>query len=600
MNAVGDGFALFDSDDGGAVVLSDFRRRIPFDARLTTLTALEQTFAAMEAALAADEWLAVAMDYALGARFEPSLALADDSSPVLRAWVFGRQQVLDKAGVAAFLAEQQQTFSESQRCAGVAEVQASLDAAAYAAKVGQVQAWIAAGDCYQINLTFPLDFRIYGQPLALYARLRQRQPVRYGALISVPGDEALLSFSPELFFQRTGGRVLARPMKGTAARGVSAAEDEALRRALLASEKERAENIMIVDLLRNDLGRLAAPGGVRVDSLCATEAYPTLWQMVSEISADLPGVRVFDLFRALFPCGSITGAPKIRAMQCISELESRPRGLYTGTVGWLAPGGDGRFNVAIRTLQIAADGRAQLGVGSGIVADSEAGREYAECLLKGRFLTGFDPGFELFETLRLENGEYPLLTHHLERLADSARALGFGGDVAAIARALSEQALKHGQGLFRVRLSLAHAGSHAITVTPLAAEADPAALRAVVLAAELLDADDYLRRHKTTVRGLYDATLAGLAGQPEVFDALFFNARGELCEGARSNVFIERGGRLLTPPVACGVLPGVMRRQLLDSGRAVEAVLRRQDLLGASAIYVANALRGLMPVRLCV
>jgi para-aminobenzoate synthetase/4-amino-4-deoxychorismate lyase len=600
MNPVGDGFALFDSDDGGAIVLSDFRRRIHFDAHPRTLTALERSFAEMEATLAAGEWLAVAMDYALGARFEPSLAPMEDTLPVLRAWVFGRQQVLDNAGVAAFLERQQQTFSERQRCAGIAEVQVSLDAAAYAAKVGQVKAWIAAGDCYQINLTFPLDFRIYGHPLALYAALRQRQPVRYGALISVPGDEALLSFSPELFFARTGKHVLTRPMKGTAARGASAAEDEALRRALLASEKERAENIMIVDLLRNDLGRLAAPGRVRVDSLCVTEAYPTLWQMVSEISAELPGVRLFELFQALFPCGSITGAPKIRAMQCIAELESRPRGLYTGTVGWLAPGGDGRFNVAIRTLQVAADGRAQLGVGSGIVADSEAAREYAECLLKARFLTGFDPGFELFETLRLENGEYPLLTYHLERLADSARVLGFGRDMQAISSALNELALQYGQGLFRVRLSLVHAGTHAIAVTPLAAECDPAGMRSVVLAAELLDPDDYLRRHKTTVRGLYDATLAGLAGRPEVFDAIFFNSRGELCEGARSNVFIERAGQLLTPPVACGVLPGVMRRQLLESGRAVEAVLTRQDLLGASSLYVANALRGLIPVRLCV
>jgi para-aminobenzoate synthetase/4-amino-4-deoxychorismate lyase len=598
MDPVDEGFALFDRDDGGAVVLSGLRRRIHFDPRLRTLRALEQAFAEMEAAVGADEWLAVTLDYALGARFEPSLASADGSYPELRAWVFGHQQVLDHEGVVVFLEHRQRTFSERQRRAGIAEVQASLDAEAYAAKVGQVQAWITAGDCYQINLTFPLDFRVYGHPLALYAALRQRQPVRYGALISIPGEATVLSFSPELFFERTGERVLTRPMKGTAERGVCAAEDEALRRALQASEKERAENIMIVDLLRNDLGRLAAPGRVRVDSLCATEAYPTLWQMVSEISAELPGVRLFDLFRALFPCGSITGAPKIRAMQCIGELESRPRGLYTGTVGLLAPDGDGRFNVAIRTLQVGADGRAQLGVGSGIVADSEARREYAECLLKARFLTGFDPGFELLETLRLENGEYPLLTYHLERLASSAQALGFGGDMTAIASALSERALQHGHGLFRVRLRLAHAGSHVITVTPLGC--DFAGARSIVLAADRLDPDDYLQRHKTTVRGLYDATLAGLAGRPEVFDAIFFNSRGELCEGARSNVFIERDGLLLTPPVACGVLPGVMRRQLLDTGRAVEAVLTRQDLLGASAIYMANALRGVIPVRLCV
>jgi para-aminobenzoate synthetase / 4-amino-4-deoxychorismate lyase len=208
----------------------------------------------------------------------------------------------------------------------------ALDQCEYAGKVDQVRRWIADGDCYQINLTFPISFRYFGHPVALYAALRRRQPVRYGACIAVPG-ETVLSFSPELFFQRTAGRVVARPMKGTAPRGSSAEEDQRLRLALLSSAKERAENIMIVDLLRNDLGRLARPGSVRVDSLCEAEAYPTLWQVVSTVSADLPDAHLGDIFRALFPCGSITGAPKIRAMQCIAELEGAPRGLYTGTVG---------------------------------------------------------------------------------------------------------------------------------------------------------------------------------------------------------------------------------------------------------------------------
>lgn len=386
-------------------------------------------------------------------------------------------------------------------------------------------------------------------------------------------------------------------MKGTAKRGVTPEADDAQRSALLASEKERAENVMIVDLLRSDLGRLAEPGKVHVESLCDVEAYPTLWQMVSTISAELPGVRLCELFRALFPCGSITGAPKIRAMQRIAELEATSRGLYTGALGWLAPGGDCRFNVAIRTLELEPGGRGRLGVGGGIVIDSDPANEYAECFLKARFLTACDPGFTLIETMRLESGEFPLKRLHLERLEASSRALGFRCDLPAISAALADQSSSCSARVCRVRLSLAHDGSCRITAAPMA---DETRSWLVVLADEKLDAAEYLLRHKTTARSRYDAVLAGLG--PDVFDAIFFNARDEVCEGARSNVFVERDGVLLTPPLACGLLPGVMRRHLLETGRAVECVLTRDDVLGTARarLYVANALRGLMAVRLKV
>jgi para-aminobenzoate synthetase/4-amino-4-deoxychorismate lyase len=583
-------FALFDGDDGTALLFSDYRRSIRFNETGD----LAAVFAAIETAAGDGEWVAVAADYALGACFEPVLAQAALGPPKLRAWVFGQAHRLDAAGVESFFDERLATLSESERMAGVAELSAKLDAAGHAAKVEQIRRWIADGDCYQINLTFPLEFSVYGHPLALYAGLRERQPVRYGAYVAT-AEETLLSFSPELFFERVGQRVVTRPMKGTAPRGATPADDEAQRMALLASAKERAENVMIVDLLRNDLGRLAAPGKVRVESLCAAEAYPTLWQLVSTVSAELPDARLRDLFQALFPCGSITGAPKIHAMQRIGELEATPRGVYTGALGWLAPGGDCRFNVAIRTLQVESDGRASLGVGSGIVIDSDPPGEYAECLLKSRFLTGFDPGFELIETMRLEDGTYPLLDLHLERLAASARALGFACDVPAISTALAQQSAGRSGGVWRVRLTLGHGGRYRIGADPMPARKPPTV---VVLADDRLDPGDYLLRHKTTARGRYDRVLASLAERPEVFDAIFLNTRGEVCEGARSNVFIERDGVLLTPPPACGLLPGVMRRQLLASGRAVECVLRRDDLLGASAIFMANALRGLIPVRL--
>ncbi|MFZ4535368.1 aminodeoxychorismate synthase component I [Propionivibrio sp.] len=553
-------------------------------------------FDAVEAASANGEWIALAADYALGACFEPAVAHSNAGRPRLRGWVFGQARHLDPQAISAFVDKHLARMPEQDRVAGIAELAPGLDATGHASRVEQVQRWITAGDCYQINLTFPLVGRIYGHPLALYAGLRERQPVRYGAYIASP-EEVLLSFSPELFFERIGGRVVTRPMKGTAPRGATPEEDAARRSELLASEKERAENIMIVDLLRNDLGRLAAPGKVRVESLCEIEAYPTLWQMVSTVTADLPEVRLVDLFRALFPCGSITGAPKIRAMQCIAELETAQRGLYTGALGWLAPGGDCRFSVAIRTLEVEPDGRARLGVGSGIVIDSVPAREYAECLLKSRFLSGFNPGFELVETMRMERGEYPFLALHLGRLQASARALGFACDVQAISAALANQLSGCAVGIYRVRLTLAHNGNYHISRALLPGDAQP---WQVVLADERLDADDYLIRHKTTARSRYNRALACLAESPEVFDVIFLNTRGEVCEGARSNVFVERGGMLLTPPLSCGLLPGVMRRHLLETGRAVECLLSREDLLGASAIFVANALRGLVPVNLRV
>lgn len=600
IDLIGERFALFDGDGGSATLLSAYRRTLYFDANSEDFADrngdLVSVFEAIEAASGNGEWIALAADYALGALFEPSAAQSRPTHARLRGWVFGQARQLDAQALGVFLDRCLAGMSEHQRVAGVADFLPQLDAASHAAKVEQIQRWITEGDCYQINLTFPLDFRIYGHPLALYARLRERQPVRYGACV-VTSEETLLSFSPELFFERRGERVLTRPMKGTARRGVTPEDDEMQRVALLASEKERAENIMIVDLLRNDLGRLAAPGKVRVESLCAAEPYPTLWQVVSSVSADLPDARLHDLFRALFPCGSITGAPKIRAMQRIADLETTPRGLYSGALGWVEPGGDCRFNVAIRTLEVAPDGRARLGVGSGIVIDSEPGREYAECLLKSRFLTAFDPGFDLIETIRLEFGIYPLLPLHLERLAASARALGFACDVPALAAALAEHSSARAAGIHRVRLTLGHDGHYHIDLAEIT---DDRQFWQVVLADERLESDDYLLRHKTSARSLYEQTLTRLAGQPGVFDAIFLNTRGEVCEGARSNVFVERGGVLLTPPLSSGLLPGVMRRHLLESGRTLECVLTLDDLLGAPAIHMANALRGLIPVSLRV
>ena len=585
--ADGDYFALVDGDDGTALLLTDFRRS-------TGGLDPDAVFAAVDAATNNGEWAVLAADYELGACFDQAMARRGASCPRLRGWVFGRAERLDADALERHFAARLAGMPAHDRVCGVADAVFALDAASHAAKVEQIRRWISDGDCYQVNLTFPVDFTIFGHPLAFYARLRARQPVRYGAFVLAP-EATILSFSPELFFERRGRCVVTRPMKGTAPRGVKDEEDARNRDALLASPKERAENVMIVDLLRNDLGRLAAAGGVKVEALCAAEAYPTLWQMVSTISADVPDASLSDIFRALFPCGSITGAPKIRAMARISELESEPRGLYTGALGWVAPGGDCRFNVAIRTLEIDAARRARLGIGSGIVIDADPAREYAECLLKARFITGFDPGFELIETIRLADGVYPMLVSHLERLESSASALGFVCDLPAISEALAELARVCRDGIYRVRLTLAHDGRFSVQHVAMSVDVPH---WEIVLADEALDSDDYLLRHKTTARSRYDGVLASLAATPSVFDAIFCNTRGEVCEGARSNVYVARDGTLLTPPLSSGLLPGVMRRHLLESGRAVERVLYREDLLAASSIYLSNALRGLFPVTL--
>lgn len=585
-------FALFDGDDGRCLLLSGYRRAFGSGGRDVPGDRLAATFAEVEIAAKQGEWVALAADYELGACFEPKAPSFVGNRSLLDGWVFGRAEWLSPEAVLAFLAERLSHCPEHLRVAGIAELSPALDLPAFVEKIERIRGWITAGDCYQINLTFPLEFSCFGHPLALYAALRRRQPVRYGGCLFVPG-RTVLSFSPELFFERRGARVVARPMKGTAHRGVTAREDVENRLAMLSSAKERAENIMIVDLLRNDLGRLAKAGDVRVESLCEAEAYPTVWQMVSTISADLPDTVLFDLFRALFPCGSITGAPKLRAMQCIAELESAPRGLYTGALGWHAPNGDSRFNVAIRTLELDENQRGRLGVGSGIVIDAQSESEYAECLLKARFLSGFDPGFELIETMRFERGECQLLELHLQRLTRSAAALGFACDQPAIRQALRSFIPETDADVHRVRLTLAHHGEWRIGSWALADDPGP---KSAVVAGELLDPDDYLLRHKTTARSRYDRILKSLAGCPQVFDAIFLNTRGEVCEGARSNVFVERDGMLLTPPMRCGLLPGVLRRHLLESGRAVEQVLTREDLQKDGRVYLGNALRGLIPV----
>lgn len=469
---------------------------------------------------------------------------------------------------------------------------------------------ILAGDIYQANLTIPLTGQWRGDPLALYAALRPAAGAGYGGLVH-DGAHWLLSFSPELFFALKAHEdlwaVTVKPMKGTRRRGRDAAEDAALAEELAHSPKDRAENLMIVDLMRNDLSRVARAGSVRVEAPFAIESYPTVHQMVSTIRAELePGRTALDLIRALFPCGSITGAPKIRAMELIAEVEPSPRGPYCGAIGRIDASGDSAFNVAIRTLRLtpgenrpnSLGGTAVLGVGSAIVADSDAMSEWRECLVKGGFVrqsldTGAAAAFDLIETMKFdpEHG-IELLELHLERIKASAAELGFAFDRHAVRNAIQALCFE-AEGAATLRLVIGRSGAYSLELSP-----PPPALPDPAICAVLslpVDAGDWRLRHKTSDRHFYRAGLAAAQGAG-AHEALFLRDDGLLTEGTFTNLFVERGDKLLTPPAALGLLPGVLRRSLLESGRAVETELTLGDL--ADGFLIGNARRGLLPARL--
>ena len=466
------------------------------------------------------------------------------------------------------------------------------DRASYGAKLAQVLALITAGDLYQANLTFPSTVPIEGNPLAIYAQLRARSGAGYGAVIDT-GHDMLLSLSPELFFALEGGKLRCQPMKGTARRGDTPAQDDDIATALAADPKQRAENLMIVDLMRNDLSRVAEAGSVSVPQLFAVETYPTIHQMVSTVTADLaPGKDAVDVMAALFPCGSITGAPKIRAMQAITGIEQGARGPYTGAIGRFDPSGDAMFNVAIRTLLIqGGDDHALFGAGGGIVADSQADEEWDEASAKGGFLNDGPPGFDLIETMAFHpQTGIALLDRHLTRMKASANRFGFAFDRHAARNELQAATFRL-RDPSRVRLLLAPSGAIAIESSPMPdVPASPVAVGVMPLP---VDPADFRLRHKTSDRAFYDEARQA-AG---TFEVLFTDANGLLTEGSFTSIFVKRGDMLVTPALSgAGLLPGVLRAELLARGDAVEGALTVDDL--ADGFFIGNALRGLIPARL--
>lgn len=552
----------------------------------------------LDAATAAGRWVAGVLAYEAASGLDPALATCL-AGPLPLAWfgIFAAPRRVSLRAILGNGCEESRRGHDSESVRGGVTPQwtPSLDPSTYAAQVASVREAIARGDTYQVNLTWRLSAAFTGSALALWVRMLAAQPVPHAAYLDL-GEHALCSASPELFFRRRGTRLICRPMKGTAPRGRYPAEDEAQARALAAAAKERAENLMIVDMVRNDLGRVARPGSVVASRLCHAERYATLWQLTSRLTAETDA-PLSAVLSALFPSASVTGAPKVSTMRLIAELEGTPRGAYTGTIGWAGPGGRARFNVAIRTVWVdRTRGRAEYGTGGGVTWDSAAAAELAESRLKASVLVAPPPSFRLLETIRWSPARgYFLLEPHLARLARSARHFGFRRDE-RVERALTELAAGLPRVVHRVRLLLARDGAVTVEATPLEPEEEPSRPRRpwrVALAPAPVDPADPLLFHKTTRRDVYEAARAA---RPDCDDVLLWNPADELTESTVANLVVRLDGELVTPPVSSGLLAGTYRERLLARGRVVERVVRREDLARATGVWLVNSVRGWVPV----
>lgn len=560
---------------------------------LTTRDPVEvpSLLAEAEEALTQGLYVAGYLAYEAGFAFEPSLtALAEpatEGEPLVWFGVYRHTETWDHTA-STLHSEPRAPFPSA------IEPILSLTEADYVRQVQAVRSAIATGDTYQANLTIEAHWKSQESVHDLYSRLLQNQPVPYAAVLHL-GEQHIVSLSPELFFRSDGETITARPMKGTAARGMDWEQDQQQIAWLAQDEKNRSENVMIVDLLRNDLNRVCQTGSVRATELFAVERYPTVLQMTSTVKGTLrKGIGYAQILRTLFPCGSIVGAPKLHTMRLLHTWEQRRRGVYTGAIGWMAPTGHACFNVAIRTLVIDHQGSVRAGVGSGIVYDSNPHEEYEECRTKLLFASRNIAPFQLIETLLLQDGAYFLLQEHLERLNHSAMYFDIALERDAVQSYL-QQAAQGGlsTGSHRVRLLVSQHGGLSLTSTAL--HPQQAVAGDVLISPHPVQSTDRFLQHKTTHRSLYDKALQQ-AQRYGCTDALFHNERGEITEGTIHNILVHVDGRWKTPHQRCGLLPGVYRHLLMQKGVVTEAILTQQDLQRATAIYLCNSVRGLRPV----
>ena len=465
----------------------------------------------------------------------------------------------------------------------------------YLKTIKQIKSQIAAGNTYQVNFTLR-QYASLKPPLSPWQIFRSFAPhAPYAAYVELD-HTAICSASPELFFAADNNRLTCRPMKGTAPRGKTPAADRQAAQLLQQSEKNRAENLMIVDMIRNDLGKIALPGSVKVSNPFAIEKYPTLWQMTSTINA-MSNADLVEIFTALFPCASITGAPKIETMKLIRQLESSARGIYTGSIGYLSPAGKMQFNVAIRTAMVdTRTGDLSYGIGAGIIWDSNPQDEYAECLLKSKVLRGAGAidEFSLLESILWNPQEqYFLLDYHQRRLHDSADYFDFPLAEAAVDSALAQLATGFDNQHYKVRLLVNNLGVVSISAESIPADTSGARQsKRVTLARDPVSSEEVFLYHKTTQRSVYQAAIAaGEVTSDPVEDVILWNERGEITESTRANIVVRLNDRLLTPPISSGLLAGTFRQHLLDQDQVAEQILYKEDLFQASEIWLVNSVR---------
>jgi para-aminobenzoate synthetase/4-amino-4-deoxychorismate lyase len=576
-------------------------RVLPSGNHAVDLTATQQCLTEISAALAKGEFIVAAFAYELGRQIHhlpERVNHSDHHHPLIEAWSFAEFKKLSKQDVDNFITQRLASLDLAQASAGVMDVRQSLNEEQFTADIAAIQEYIRSGDSYQINHTYRITGKTYGAPLALYSRLRDRQPGRFGAFIEHEGN-FLLSQSPELFIARDGDTIKAMPMKGTASALSTIAS------ALSDDPKNQAENVMIVDLLRNDLSRISLPGTVLVPNLFEVARHGDVLQMTSTVQGQIkPEISLFDIFKAVFPCGSVTGAPKKRSMEIIQELEPEDRGYYCGALGWLDPNGNLAFSVPIRTVEITQDHDSHassftLGVGAGITNDSDAGQEWQECRIKSAFLMDLPSATGLFETIAVVNSEPQRLHAHLHRLSASAAALRIPFQLETAKKLISSACASLDKSLsYRLRIDLTPTGELLVTTAAMDLINEPVK---IFWAKDILQGDvtmfsgDALLRHKISNRSLYDQAwqeAVKLGG----FDALFINEQGFITEGGRTSIFVKPQGssEWLTPPVSAGLLPGVMRTGLLADPalNAREANLTINDVSMADEIMLSNALRG--------
>ncbi len=548
---------------------------------------IPELFRRIEECIKNKQWIAGYFGYECGYHFEKIISVYKDKNSLPLVWlgVYNPPFIIHSD-----LLNSLSTHSTQE----ILSPKLLIDDSIYKTKISSLKEYIINGDTYQVNFTDKFEFDFNGDAVDLYFDLRQKQHVPFGGYINI-GDSQILSFSPELFFRRSGNEITTKPMKGTCRRGKYLEEDAQLSEWLRNDEKNRSENLMIVDLLRNDLGRICEPGSVNVSEMYSVEKYETVLQMTSTVNGTLKNdINYYEIFKSLFPCGSVTGAPKIRTMQIIHELEQHPRGVYCGAIGFISPEHEAVFNVAIRTIELTG-GKGSMGVGSGIVFDSVPEREFEECELKAAFLLNEQTDFQLLETILWKNG-YTFLEQHLARLKNSAEYffIPFHRNNINDTLKLSERTFDT-QKTYRVRLLFSKTGSAFIEAIEHIDHQTPGIIK---IASERTNSNDTFLYHKTTARELYDRYWKK-AQTENITDYIFLNERDEITEGAITNLFIEKEGKLFTPPLLCGLLNGVYRQEVLRTNpTAQEKILTIDDLISAHALYICNSVRGWLKVTL--